>query len=458
MMTMSVAEIAEIVGGTAHQVDASALVNEVATDSRQVGPGSMFVAIRGANVDGHDFAASAVANGATAVLASRPLDAPCIVVGDPVLALGALAHWVREHKLKCKVIAITGSSGKTSTKDLLAQVLSSAGRTVAAVGSFNTEVGVPLTILQADEATEFLVLEMGMRGAGHLTYLTELAEPDIAAIVNIGTAHVGVVGTKEMVARAKGEIIASLPRAGFAILNGDDPLVMEQASRTAAQVVSCGEAPECDVRATDARVDGQARVSFTLSIGDANVPVTLQYHGRHFLSNALVAAGVAYSLGVDINTIAMALRAATPGSKWRMEVHQLPSGVTLVNDAYNANPESVRAAVDTLAAMAAGRRTWLILGEMRELGAGSGNEHESIGKYAAEQGIDELMCVGEGARPAYLSAKEFPSINANWVLDPPSAIKALADALMPGDVVLIKASRGVGLEVVATALLEAGGP
>lgn len=456
MITMSVAKIATIVGGTAHQVAASALVNEVATDSRNAGSGAMFVAIRGANVDGHDFAASAIENGATVVLAGRQLDVPCIVVGDPVLALGALAHWVRERKLKCKVIAITGSSGKTSTKDLLAQVLSAAGRTVAAVGSFNTEVGVPLTILEADEATEFLVLEMGMRGAGHLTYLTEVAEPDIAAIVNIGSAHVGVVGTKEMVARAKGEIIATLPRAGFAILNGDDPLVMEQASLTVAQVVTCGEAPGCDVRATDVRVDDQARASFTLEIGATNAPITLEYHGRHFVSNALIVAGAAYSLGVGINTIAMALRAATPESKWRMEVHQLSSGVTLINDAYNANPESVRAAVDTLAAMAAGRRTWLILGEMRELGAASDAEHAKIGDYAAEHGIDELMCVGDGSRPAYLRAKELASINTTWVPDPLSGISALVAGLIPGDVALIKASRGIGLEVVATALLEAG--
>ncbi|CAB4679529.1 unannotated protein [freshwater metagenome] len=456
MIAMSVAEIAEILGGTVHRVDTTVIVNYLVTDSRQAVPGAMFVAIRGENLDGHDFAASAIGNGASVVLAGRELDVPCIVVADPVLALGALARWVREHKLSCKVIAITGSSGKTSTKDLLAQVLTAAGSTVAAVGSFNTEVGVPLTILRADEATQFLVLEMGMRGSGHLTYLTDISSPDIAAIVNIGSAHVGVVGTQEMVARAKGEIIAALPRDGIAVLNFDDAMVMEQADRTVARVVTCGEAVGSDIRATDVRLDDQARPAFTLVIEDLSVPVTLLYHGRHFVSNALVAAGIAFSLGVNIETIAMALRAATPASKWRMEVHQLPRGITLINDAYNANPESVRAAIDTLVAMAAGRRTWIVLGEMRELGANSEAEHTNIGIYAAENGIDELMCIGEGARPAVLGAGEVSAINNTWVADSSSAISALESRLVPGDVVLIKASRGVGLDVVASALMQLG--
>ena len=456
MIPMSVAEIANIVNGKAHRVDSSVLVNEVVTDSRQAVPGAMFVAICGENADGHDFAATAVENGAAIVLAGRPLDVPCIVVADPVLALGALAHWVRKNRLSCKVIAITGSSGKTSTKDVLAQVLSTAGSAVAAVGSFNTEIGVPLTILQAEAATEFLVLEMGMRGLGHLTYLTEIAEPDIAAIVNIGSAHVGVVGTIDMVANAKGEIIATLPSSGFAILNCDDPQVMAQVGRTVAQVVTCGEAAGSDIRATDVRVDDQARAAFTLTIGDASAPVTLQYHGRHFVSNALIAAGVAHSVGICIENIAMALRAATPTSKWRMEVHHLPGGVTLINDAYNANPESVRAAVDTLAAMAAGRRTWLVLGEMRELGGSAEIEHTKIGEYVAAHGIDELMCVGEGAHPAYLATNGISTINSSWVPDPEGAIIALESGLAPGDVALIKASRGIGLEVVVSALLQAG--
>lgn len=456
MIPMSVDEIAKIVGGVTQHADVSARVHEVVTDSRQVAPGAMFVAIRGVNVDGHDFAASAVQNGAAIVLASRPLNVPCIVVADPVLALGVLAHWVRENKLSAIVIGITGSSGKTSTKDLLAQVLGAAGPTVSAPGSFNTEVGVPLTILQADVSTEFLVLEMGMRGAGHLTYLTEIAEPEIAAIVNIGSAHVGVVGTLEMVARAKGEIIATLPRSGFAILNGDDHLVMEQATRTVARVVTCGEGSHCDVRATDIRVDGQARAAFTLTIGEMSTPIRLQLHGRHFVANALIAAGVAHSLEIDIETIAMALRAANPVSKWRMEVHQLSSGVTLINDAYNANPDSVRAAIDTLAAMAAGRRTWLILGEMRELGEAAEMEHAKIGEYAAQRGIDELLCVGEGARAAHQSTQETALVHSSWVADPQGAISALQSSLVSGDVALIKASRGIGLEVVASALLRAG--
>lgn len=259
-----------------------------------------------------------------------------------------------------------------------------------------------------------------------------------------------------MVARAKGEIIATLPRSGFAILNGDDHLVMEQATRTVARVVTCGEGSHCDVRATDIRVDGQARAAFTLTIGEMSTPIRLQLHGRHFVSNALIAAGVAHSLEIDIETIAMALRAANPVSKWRMEVHQLSSGVTLINDAYNANPDSVRAAIDTLAAMAAGRRTWLILGEMRELGEAAEMEHAKIGEYAAQRGIDELLCVGEGARAAHQSTQETALVHSSWVADPQGAISALQGSLVSGDVALIKASRGIGLEVVASALLRAG--
>jgi UDP-N-acetylmuramoyl-tripeptide--D-alanyl-D-alanine ligase len=453
MIPMTVGEIADAVRGTCAQVDAKAVVTDVVVDSRQAAPGAMFVAIAGDRVDGHEFASAAFAGGACVALASRMLDGPCIVVDDPVLALGRLAHWVRVHRLQCTVVGITGSSGKTSTKDLIAEVLSRRGRTVAAAGSFNTEVGVPLTILRADEATKYLVLEMGMRGEGHIQYLCEIALPSAGVLINIGLAHVGMLGTIEGVARAKGEILEGLPSEGFAVINADDAAVVAQARRTSASVVSFGTAASSDVRATDVRLDDQARPSFTLHHDDQAVPVSLLLHGEHSVLNALAAAAVGVCLGVPIEDIAEALRAATPRSSWRMEVHESAEGWTIVNDAYNANPDSMRAALQALAAMGSGRRTWAVLGEMRELGDLSESQHEEVGRLVASLGIANLICVGEATRPVEAGcAQESSTTRIMWASGPEEAIDLLRGELAFGDVVLVKASRSIGLERVSEAL------
>ena len=453
MITMTVGEIADAVRGACHDVDPTAIVSDVVIDSREARPATMFVAIAGDRVDGHAFAADAFASGACVVLAARALDGPCIVVDDPVLALGRLAHWVRVRRLNCTVIGITGSSGKTSTKDLVAEVLARRGATVAAAGSFNTEVGVPLTILRADESTEFLVLEMGMRGEGHIAYLCEIALPSVGVLINVGLAHVGMVGSIEGVARAKGEILEGLPIAGFAIVNGDDPAVMEQSHRTSATIVPFGMAGSCDVRATDLRLDDQARPSFTLHHGDQAVPVSMRLHGEHSVHNALAAAAVGACLGVPIEEIAAALRAATPRSRWRMEVRESPEGWIIVNDAYNANPDSMRAALQALAAMGSGRRTWAVLGEMRELGDHQESQHEEIGRLAASLGMTNLICVGEGTRSMERAcAGEGSSTRSTWAEGPDEAIALLRGELAAGDVVLVKASRSIGLERISEAL------
>jgi UDP-N-acetylmuramoyl-tripeptide--D-alanyl-D-alanine ligase len=448
-------------------IDAAAVVTDVCVDSRAVPSGSLFVAIRGERVDGHDFAADVIAAGAAAVLAARPLvDAdgaalPCIVVDDPVEALGRLAANVRRTRLRCAVVAITGSSGKTSTKDLVAAVLSTMGPTVSAAGSFNTEVGLPLTILAADETTEYLVLEMGMRGEGHIAYLVDIAGPDVGVVINVGSAHLGMLGSREAIARAKGELVRGLSATGIAVLNADDPLVRDMAGTTAARVVTFGEAPDADVRATDIRIDELARPSFTLTdarSGEAQ-PVSLQFSGEHYVPNALAAATVALCLGASLEQVADGLRAAEPASRWRMEVSVAPGGFTVVNDAYNANPESMRAALKTLAAMAAGRRTWAVLGEMRELGDDAMVEHDAIGRLAVRLDISRLVCVGEGTRVMHLGA----SNEGSWgeesihVPDVDAAIALLAEQVRPDDVVLVKASRSIGLERVAAALLAPGG-
>lgn len=460
MIAMTLAQIASAVDGQIAGAAAETPVTSVAVDSRDVVPGALFVAIAGERVDGHDFAGQAIERGAVAVLAARPMNEPCIIVDDPVLALGRLARWVRHHLLTCEVIAITGSSGKTSTKDLTAQVLSTIGPTVSARGSFNTEVGVPLTILQADAQTEFLVLEMGMRGEGHIAYLTEIAAPRIAMLINVGSAHIGMLGSRDAVARAKGEIFDALPDNGVAIVLGDDPLAVEQSTRAHARTVTFGESVHCDVRATDIRLDDQARAAFTLSFGGASESVHLQLHGEHAVRNALAAAAVVYALDtheshvVAIENVAMALRAATNVSPWRMEVNHTDAGITVINDAYNANPESMRAALKTLVAMAAGRRSWAVLGEMRELGSESVTEHDALGRLAVRLDVSRLICVGN--RVMHLgAATEGSWENESVFVDTPEeALEILRRELAPGDVVLVKASRSVGLERVAQQLIE----
>lgn len=466
MIGLSVADVCAAVEGVASGIDDRASITGVTVDSRAVAAGDLFVAIAGERVDGHDFAADAVRGGATCVLASRALsDAvgaplPCIVVDDPVAALGRLASWYRRERLSCTVVGITGSSGKTSTKDLVARVLSSAAPTVSARGSFNTEVGLPLTVLGADADTRFLVLEMGMRGEGHIAYLVGLMNPDIGVVLNVGTAHLEMLGSREAIARAKSEMVRDLPPTAIAVLNRDDPAVRAMADITAAEVLTFGEAPDADLRATDVRVDDAARPSFTLTDTrtDEAMPVSLLLSGEHHVSNACAAAAVGRAAGLSMEQIADALRAAEPDSRWRMEVRVAPAGFTVINDAYNANPESMRAALKSLAAMAAGRRTWAVLGEMRELGEASMEEHDAIGRLAVRLDISRLVCVGAATRVMHLGA----SSEGSWgeesihVPDVDAAIALLREQVRPDDVVLVKASRSIGLERVAEALLSDG--
>lgn len=466
MIPLSVADVCAAVEGVPSGVDDRSSIAGVTVDSRAVKEDDLFVAIAGERVDGHDFAVDAVTAGATCVLASRALsDAagaalPCIVVADPVQALGRLASWYRRERLSCTVIGITGSSGKTSTKDLVARVLATAAPTVSPPGSFNTEVGLPLTVLGADTDTRFLVLEMGMRGEGHIAYLVGLMNPDIGVVLNVGSAHLEMLGSREAIARAKSEMVRDLPPTAIAVLNRDDPAVRAMAEITAAQVLTFGEAPDADLRATDVRVDDAARPSFTLTDTrtDEAMPVSLLLSGEHHVSNACAAAAVGRAAGLSMEQIADALRSAEPASRWRMEVRVAPAGFTVINDAYNANPESMRAALKSLAAMAAGRRTWAVLGEMRELGDASREEHDAIGRLAVRLDISRLVCVGEATRVMHLGA----SSEGSWgeesihVPDIDAAIALLREQVRPDDVVLVKASRSIGLERVAEALLSDG--
>lgn len=455
MIPLSVGEAVQIMGGRAWGfapgLDQVQLAG-VATDSRLVGPQMLFVAIPGDRVDGHDFVAQALQQGAVLALVSRAVDGPAIVVDDTVLAMGRLAAEIRRRLDRCRVIAVTGSSGKTSTKDLLDAVLGRAGPTVAPEGSFNTEVGVPMTIFRAEADTRYLVLEMGMRGPGHISTLVQMARPEIGIILNAGSAHLGMMGSRQAIVEAKAEILDLLPAAGFAVLPGDDPAILAQAVRTNARIVTFGEVPGADVRAVDVRLDEQARAMFTLVTGDQAAPVRLQSHGRHQVANALAVAATCLNLGLAVEWTAEALSEATTRSRWRMEVHRSPSGITVVNDAYNANPESMRAALAAVAAMNHGKRCRAILGQMLELGEASADAHAGIGRLAAELGV-ETVCVGAGTEPMQQAAVQAGGSSC-WVPDPDAAVDLVAPQLTAGDVVLVKASRGIGLEQAAIRLAE----
>ncbi|MET3987611.1 UDP-N-acetylmuramoyl-tripeptide--D-alanyl-D-alanine ligase [Streptomyces sp. PvR034] len=469
MIDLSLAEIAGITGGLAHDIpDPSVrITGPVVIDSRQVEAGSLFAAFDGEHVDGHDYAERAVAAGAAAVLAARPVGVPAIVVPDVEKALGALARTVVE-RLGTDVVALTGSAGKTSTKDLIAQVLQHHAPTVWTPGSLNNEIGLPLTALKATADTRHLVLEMGARGIGHIAYLTGLTPPRIGLVLNVGTAHIGEFGGREQIAQAKGELVESLPdeaAGGVAVLNADDPLVRAMTARTKARTVLFGEAEDADVRATEVRMTPAGQPSFTLHTPTGCGEVTLRLYGEHHVSNALAAAAVAHVLGMSVAEIATALSGAGTLSRWRMEVTERADGVTVVNDAYNANPESMRAALRALAAMgggarANGGRTWAVLGPMAELGDESLAEHDAVGRLAVRLNVSKLVAVG-GREASWLQLGAYNE--GSWgeesvlVSDAQAAVDLLRSELRPGDVVLVKASRSIGLERVALALLEREG-
>lgn len=462
MIPLTLAEVAMAVGGSTHDIPDTGvrITGPVVLDSRNVEAGGLFVAFAGERADGHDFAAGAVRDGAAAVLAARPVGVPAIVVDDVEAALGALARHVTA-RLGATVVALTGSVGKTSAKDLTAQLLGRLGPTVFPPGSFNNEIGLPLTALRAGEDTRHLVLEMGARGAGHIRYLAGLTPPSVGVVLNVGTAHLGEFGSREAIARAKGELVEVLPGDGVAVLNADDPLVRAMAPRSgAARVVLFGEARDAEVRAEDVVLGPGGRPSFTLRTPQGSAGVTLRLYGEHHVSNALAAAAVARELGMPADEIATALSEAEALSRWRMEVVERADGVTIVNDAYNANPDSMRAALRALVQMGAGRRrTWAVLGEMAELGDDAPAEHEGVGRLAVRLNVNRLVAVGGGAAARLdMGAKNEGSWGEESVLvsDTDAAIDLLRAELRPGDVVLLKASRAMGLEVVAEALAADG--
>jgi UDP-N-acetylmuramoyl-tripeptide--D-alanyl-D-alanine ligase len=454
MIPMPLRDVAVLADGSLDPVESGGIVVDgpVVTDSREAGPGSLYVARVGEHADGHAYVAAARDRGAVAALTSRMVDElPCVVVDDVQTAFGRLARGVVDRATGLTVVAVTGSSGKTSTKDLLAQVLGTAGETVAPVNSLNGEIGVPLTVCRVTPATRFLVAEMGARGVGHLAYLTTIAPPDIAIVLNVGVAHIGEFGSKEAVAQAKGELVEALRPDGLAVLNADDLNVAKMRSRTQARVVTVGSSADADIRAVDVRLDALGRASFVAETASGRGGVELKLSGAHHVGNALAVVATALECGLGLEQVATALSVARPASRWRMEIHERADGVTVVNDAYNANPDSMRAALEALRSIGLAaqprRRMWAVLGEMLELGDLSRSEHERVGGWASALGVDRLVVVGERARPIAEGAARSTGgdTEVTVVTDADAAYDLVQAQLRSGDVVLLKSSRDAGL-------------
>ena len=478
MRTRNAAELAKLIeaGGSSCRVvgDAEVLVGpDVVIDSRKASSGALFVALPGEHVDGHEYLPQAAQAGATAAITAHEVAAAPLVQlvcesAGPNPAQQGLTALARSLHAQARAsglltVAITGSSGKTSTKDLLAQVLAADGPTVSPLGSFNNELGTPLTVCQIDEGTRYLVSEMGSRAQGDIAHLCSIVTPSASIVLNVGTAHLGEFGSREAIARAKGEIVEALDADGWAVLNAADPLVAAMASRRRARVAwfaDAGEPEGGDLRvwASDVVADDLQRFSFTLHADGAvtgSEPVALGVLGRHNVANALAAAAVALAAGCDLPGVAEALTSARPQSRWRMELVTRADGLAILNDAYNANPDSMAAALTSLAGLRRdGGRVVAAVGDMLELGDTSAQAHRAVGELAARLGVDEVLAIGAfgnhvidavaagGGRGQYLEGKD-------------ELTRHLRASLGPRDVVLVKASRGLALETVAEALAGA---
>jgi UDP-N-acetylmuramoyl-tripeptide--D-alanyl-D-alanine ligase len=457
LIALSLAQIAEVVGGRVDGDPDVVVRGPAFLDSRRVEQQGLFVAFAGERVDGHEYAADAVASGAAAALVSRPVGVSAVVVDEVQEATQALARHVldrrRELAAPLSVLAVTGSQGKTSVKDLLAALLSDGGPTVATAGSFNNELGLPLTVLRVEEHTRYLVLEMGARGIGHIRDLCRVAPPDVALVLNVGKAHLGEFGSVLNIAQAKGELVEALGPDGVAVLNADDPLVSAMSRRTSARECTYGRHGS-DVRVHHVELDDLARPAVTLVHGDQRRRVQLHLLGEHQVINAAAAVAGGLACGRPFDRLVDALKTVETLSPWRMELHERADGLVVLNDAYNANPDSMRSALETLAAIGrrTGRRTVAVVGEMRELGEASAAEHQAVGMLATELGIEEVVVVGDGARGIAEAASA-----ASFYASVAEAAAAVRDNVRGTDVVLVKASRAAGLEQVAAALEDRRG-
>jgi len=444
MITLTAGEIALLVGGELH-CDKDLLVSKAPVfDSRLATPGCIFLALKGETVDGHDFAADAYRAGAMFSLTTHRIDGPCIVVKDVIEAVAVLAAFVRKRLTNLTVIGITGSQGKTSTKDLLAHMLRVAGPTVAPTGSFNNDLGLPITLLECDERTKFCILEMGARHKGDIARLCQIAQPNIGVVLTVGTAHLGEFGSVQAIAETKSELIQSLTSDGVAVLGSFDPFTPAMATLHSGRVINFGEGQE--VRAADIEIR-EGCPHFDLVTPAGRDAVGMRIVGAHQISNALAVAAVGTALDLPIELIASSLSTAESASKWRMELHDV-FGLLIINDSYNANPESMAAAMRSLVLFAQerGGESWAFVGKMHELGESSPSQHEAIGTLAQEIGIDHLVAIGA---PEYGDPKGLMKVHHYASID---ECLAMTDYFSAGDVALVKASRSEGFEVLAQKL------
>ncbi|MDH6422438.1 UDP-N-acetylmuramoyl-tripeptide--D-alanyl-D-alanine ligase [Aurantimicrobium minutum] len=466
MISMTLADIAQTISGVlilgkTDATEQTSITGLTDTDSRLITPGDIFVAKPGEFTDGHLFIPAAVENGAAVVIVDHEVDTPVpqIVVADTVVALGALATEVVARvraKGNLTVVGITGSNGKTTTKNLVAAMCEQVGPTVFPRDSFNNEVGMPITMLKISEDTTYLVLEMGASGKGHITRLTNMVRPDIAVELMVGLAHAGEFGGVEVTVESKRELVEALGPEGIAILNKDDPRVMSMASAAPGKIITFGHSPEADVRISQlsSSISG---TQFDLNTPEGIIHVNFKVLGEHHAMNAAAATAVALTLGFDLELIKSSLQSVTRAEHWRMELMG-GNGVTIINDAYNASPDSMAAALKTLRQVAGPEnRTIAVLGEMAELGAYAGEEQDNLALLIVRLGIDQLVVVGDGARRLHISAINEGSWDgeSKFYSTPDEAYDYLSSLLRAGDIVLVKSSNSAKLRFLGDRLGEA---
>lgn len=464
MVTMSAARLAELTNGSVVRGAPDAVFSGVAIDSREVVTGQAFFALSGERTDGHEWVPAAVRAGARVAVVSRFDDDAAVALSgtSPTIVLvedtqASLRELARQHRdsLRCPVVGITGSTGKTSTKDFLVAALGSQRRVVATRGNRNNELGVPLTVLEAGPRTEVLIVEMGMRAEGEICDLCAIARPTAGVVTNIGQTHMELLGSQDAIVRAKGELVDCIPAEGRVFLNGDDPWSRALETRSAAPVTWYGLGVTVDVRATDIETDDLGRPTLILTAGEESARVSLPVPGRHHAYTAAAAASVALYLGVDLTSVAAGLASVVP-TGMRMQVFTAASGVIVVNDAYNANPTSTRAAVTALADMNTDGIRVAVLGDMAELGSLTELAHFRVGEAVAASGVEKLVTVGERARRIAEGAVAagMPPASVRPCASVAEASEVLDDLTTSGDIVLVKASRSMGLERIVEGILE----
>jgi len=462
MITASAKKLADILGADLLGDKEVNVTGSAETDSRLVSKGSIFFAKPGEQADGHDFVADAKSRGAVVAVVEHRVDVDItqLVVANTVDALGVLAAWlIGELKAngKLKVVGITGSNGKTTTKNMLRAILSQVGNTIAPIESFNNKVGAPISILRADLNTEFLVVEMGAEGLGTIAYLANMAQPDVGVILKVGMAHAGEFGGIDVTAKIKGELAEALGADAWLVLNADDGMVAAMKDRTKAAVKWFGTSSESEYWASDISLS-KIGTSLVLHWPDGDKSdIQLSILGEHHVMNALAAAAVSHLLGASKQQVVNALESMELAERWRMQRVVRSDGVTVINDSYNASPDSMKAALQTLAQLGRmGTRTIAVLGEMAELGQYSRHEHDSIGRLVVRLNIDQLVVVGEGAKLIHMGASQEGSWDGESKFFPSiaEALEYLRGILADGDTVLVKSSKSANLRFLGDDLME----